>query len=45
LDFQCFASKRNKRINAFFASKRKLFCIIFASFRLNRKRTAHPNMN
>jgi hypothetical protein len=32
-DFQCFVSKRNKR---------KKICLIFASFRFNRKQTAHP---
>jgi hypothetical protein len=43
-DFQLFALKRNKRKNGFFfATKRNKFCLIFASFRFNRKRTAHPS--
>jgi hypothetical protein len=39
-----FASMRNKRKKAFFASKRKKnFRFCFASFRFEAKMTAHPN--
>jgi hypothetical protein len=37
-----FEAKQAKK-QLFFASKRKKICLIFASFRFNRKRTAHPS--
>jgi hypothetical protein len=39
-----FEAKQAKKRH-FFASKRKNFRLLFASFRLNRKRTAHPSLD
>jgi hypothetical protein len=41
--FRFEAKQAKKRI--FFASKRSKFCLFFASFRFNRKRTAHPTLD
>jgi hypothetical protein len=42
-DFQCFASKPNKRKNVFFRFGAKIFLFYFRIVPLEPKRTAHPS--